>query len=295
MIVALDERQRPPGPRGIRRAGRAPGKRRGPPPFRALAVTRTVTLPLRSTAMRFLPQDAAQSVVLGLFLTLAFLLFSVGVLGAGIGLWSREALSVAAQSGVDAAVAQGQSVGAATVSYHQDRCVAVQRQRATYVPGGYTVVLPNGSTERMLWRNSTYYAPQCRDGPTETATLTVAPGATASAAMAAAGCDGTADPAPAIGLDAKVCTGATVTPSWSWSAESPVEAEQVATAYLLENAARSLGPRTAVSVVAFSAPLGGTGRVTMTVRAVEPWNPLSLLTGHPVTITTTATAVPARQ
>ena len=37
-------------------------------------------------------------------------------------------------------------------------------------------------------------------------------------------------------------------------------------------------------------PLGrGFGRLS------KPWNPLSLLIGHPVTITTTATAVPAAE
>jgi len=265
------------------------GRARSPSPARAGPA------PLRSPATRFLATDAAQSVVLGLFLTLVFILFSIGVLGAGIGLWSREALSVAAQSGVDAAVSQGHAAESATVTYHQDVCVAVAHEQSTYVPNGYTVTLPNGGRVVLHWRNTTVYEPKCHDSPSQTTTVAVAPGAPASAAMAAAGCDGTADPAPAIGLDARVCTSATVTPSWSWSAETPAEAERIAEAYLLRNATQSLGPHTSVSVVAFSAPLGGAGRVTMTARAVEPWNPLSLLLGHPVTITTTATALPAAE
>jgi hypothetical protein len=214
--------------------------------------------------------------VLGLFLILAAILWGVGFFGAAEGLWSRQALLVAATAGAQAAAGEETASWSATVWYHNRTC-----QTTTYT----VTVRVNGKSERRVERKTA-----CVDGPSQTAAVSAGSGSGLSP-YAGAGCQYTWD-ATFLSGTARVCTGSSSAGGYAWSA--PPGACQTAALYFEANATASLGPGTPVSVLSCSvAP--GSGEVTLRVAALEPWNALSLLLGRPVRITATGTAWPSQR
>ena len=216
---------------------------------------------------RLLLSERGQMMPLALFLLLAFMLFVFGVVGVSAGFGDRTQIAGAVDAGVRAAAAEAEPYVRLAVTLHPVSCISNAQPQ-----------------------------PTCTDGPAQTADVAgfwedlFGGGSGLPGWAGRAGCD-------AVGQDTEndgdlVCTDWRLS-AWGWQYPPGSDPAGTAVWWLQRNTSKmTASGKTTVQVLDVSASDDGTGRVFMRGRVTEPWNPLSVVLGHPVTVTVASNGYP---
>jgi|GEM_PF-5222873 len=218
---------------------------------------------------RFRRDQGGQMIPLTLILLLVFVIFAMGLLGIGIGVWTRARVQLAADAGTLAGAQWAQPYATLNVTTATETCTWHENSLQQWWEqcSGYTT---NTVSVQGFWSD-------------------LMSGGSLPGWAAQAGCAFVGTPQNTSGTGCVSWHLAT----WGWYFPSGSDPTAAAVSWAEANLARlTANGDTPVSVLSVSAAQDGTGTVSMELRATESWNPLSAVLGHPMTVTVWSSSAP---